>query len=90
MSNDDDKDKIFREMAGHMKKGWEQARRDGVVSPELAKALVEQGVHPERVEHYMEALMTSRKGKGQAPKIEDFAEPVVIPFKKDEPKPSNG
>ena len=86
MSNDNNNDPK-KEVARNFKAGWDAAGRDGAVSAELSKHLVEQlGIHPERVQHYMDALMKHRGGRGPEPDPKDFKSPVVASL----PRPDNG
>lgn len=81
-----------RATAGEFKTGWDAAGRDGAVTPELTKALEEIGVHPERAQHYMDALMASKRpGSGiPNPDPKDYATPVVTPIGGKPKPPTNG
>ncbi len=64
------------------KKSWECAGSDGSVSPQLAKAWIEElHIHPERVQHYADALLKYKAGHIKKLDPADFKEAVVVPIR---------
>jgi hypothetical protein len=75
-------DDKFIQDAEAFKVGWEAAGRHGAVSPELSCALQKhQGIHPDQVEAYMQALMGSKIGKCPTPDPKNYQTRVVIAFR---------
>lgn len=90
MTNDKDRDLQNGKMSEIFKAGWDQAGREGAVSPELAKAWVDDlGIHPDRVQQFADAQWQHVAGKGDKPDPKDFGTPVVAPIRgKDKGGPS--
>lgn len=71
--------KVIRESAGSFA-SFDEARKDEIdISPKLRQAIVEAGVHEDRVREYVDDLMNM---KTPTPKVSDFLQPKVIPFPK--------
>ncbi len=76
-------DEKYKDVAQTFKTGWDAAGRDGVVSPALKKALEEtHGIHPDQADRFMADTLDARRHHKAAPKPEDYARPVVLPFAK--------
>lgn len=88
--SDDDKNKPEKEAAKAFKAGWEQRARDGFVSPELKQAIIENyGIHPDRVQEFVEAQQAHQSKRGEKPDPENYKTPKIVPFKKPDDGPKN-
>lgn len=59
--------------------GWQKAGRDGAVTPELRKALVDEyGIHPDRAQQWMDATMSHKTGRGPKPDPREYMAPIVV------------
>ncbi|HEU4839100.1 MAG TPA: hypothetical protein VFS88_06795 [Micavibrio sp.] len=80
MTNDV-KEKAKRELAKAFKEGWDKKEREGFVSPELLKALIERhGLHPDRVQEYVIADQKFISGRGEKPNADNYKTPNIVPL----------
>ena len=88
--SDDDKEKAKRELAKAFKEGWDKKEREGFVSPELSKALIERhGLHPDRVQEYVIADQKFNAGRGEKPNPDNYKTPKIVSLRKPDDGPKN-